>query len=163
MSAQPHPFLPALFPVKVSFTPTPKPTFTFEGLDPNNNLLVKTGMATIVLQLVPAEGQALTFNESPVTWFGEASPACMTVQRNSDTQVTIVNYNTNMEPGEPEPYDFEISIWCDGIGYMSQDPTILNAQIPPTPLPGCDDGDRDRDDCRDEGQRVKRGQALRAV
>jgi hypothetical protein len=85
----------------------------------------------------------------------------MTVQRNSDHQVTIVNYNTNMEPGEPEPYEFEISVWCDGIGYMSQDPTILNAQIPPTPLPdGCEGEEKGS---HGHVHDVKRESALRAV
>jgi hypothetical protein len=154
----PHSFMPVMYPISVRFDPAADPKFTFAGMDPDNKLTVTSGMATIVLTLVPATGQKLTFTESPITWYGEPMPPCMSVQRNSDLQVTIVNYNTNMDPGVTIPYEFEVSVWCDGIGYMSQDPTILNAEVPPGPMD---------DDCKDEragqGHGVKRGAALRAA
>ncbi len=148
-------FMPIMIPIDVSFQASPTPTFTFDGMEPGNNITVKSGMATIVLTLVPTSTQSLTFTESPVTWAGNQPPACMSVRRDSDTQVTIVNFNTNMGK-EPQPYDFEVSVWCDGIGYMSQDPTILNAEVPPTGG-DCESAADDRD-----GE-VKRGPALRAV
>lgn len=151
----PHHFLPVMYAIAVRFDKDATPQFTFEGMDDGNSLTVKTGLATVVLQLVPKEGQVLTYTESPITWFGEQPPACMSVRRDSDTQVTIVNYNTNMQK-TLIPYDFEVSVWSDGVGYLSQDPTILNAEVPPT----TGDGDGDADD-RKLG--VRRETALHAV
>jgi hypothetical protein len=154
MPKPPRRFMPVMLPVTIRFDKTANPPFTFEGMDDKNQLTVKSGMATIVLQLQPADGQKLVYHEMPITWGGGAEPACMSVRRESDTQVTIVNYNTNMGT-EDLRFDFEVSVWSDGIGYMSQDPTILNAEVPPT-TPDCDEDE-------DEGRHVKRGSALRAV
>lgn len=151
----PRVFLPVLYVVNVSFDPDSK-LFTFDGMEPGNKLTVKSGMATIFLRLKAIPGQDLKFTESPITWFGEPSPACITVQRNSDTQVTIVDYNTNTD-SDPDPYEFEVSVWYDGVGYMSQDPTILNAEVPPTPADECGDGEHGG------GRPVRQGAALRAV
>jgi hypothetical protein len=150
----PHHFMPVMYPVAVSFDKDATPQFTFDGMDKGNSLTVKTGMATIVLQLKPAPGQILVFTESPITWFGAQPPACMSVRRDSDTQATIVNFNTNMEKQEIT-FGFELSVWCDGVGYLSQDPTILNAEVPPTSGP---DGV-----AADGPLEVRREKALRAV
>lgn len=129
----PRVFLPVLYVVDVKFDPDADPQFTFDGMGPGNKLTVKSGMATIFLRLQPPQGgpHVLKFSDSPITWFGDPAPACISVQRNSDTQVTIVDYNTNTDP-ESDVYEFEVSVWYDGVGYMSQDPTILNAEVPPT-------------------------------
>jgi len=146
-----------MYPVTVKFNPGPN-TFEFGGCMVDNQLLVNQALGAIVLQLT-TDGAA--FAQNPISWGDNPQPGCMSVSRNSDSQVTIINWNTNMESGEKYEYEFEVTIWYGGIGYISSDPTIINATIP-TPLPDVDDDDDEAGE-HGHGRRVKHEPALRAV
>jgi hypothetical protein len=130
MAKPPIPVAPMMYPVTLDFTPGTPPVFTFGGCMEDDKLTVAQALGMIVIQL---QTSGATFGPSPIVWADEV-PTCMSVHRDSDAQVTIVNWNSNRD--EPYAYNFQVIVWYEGSSYMSHDPTIINATIP-TPLPHC--------------------------
>lgn len=154
MAKPPIPVAPMMYPVTLDFTPGAPPVFTFGGCMEDDELTVAQALAMIVIHI---QTDRVTFPESsPVVWTGEV-PTCMTVSRDSDTQVTIVNWNSN-RGADGDSYGFQVIVQYEGVSYLSHDPTIINATIPTFP------------ECEEDGEtkggyrRVKReAAALRAV
>lgn len=124
---------PVMYVVTLDFDPDAETQFEFGGAMEGDALTVNEVLAMIVIQI---QTPHTTFSDSsPIVWTDEV-PTCMSVHLNSPTQVTIVNWNSNLE-AIADRYNFQVVIWYDGASYMSHDPTIINASIPT--VPNCDE------------------------
>ena len=154
MAKPPIPIAPMMYPVTLEFTPGTPPVFTFGGCMEDDKLTVAQALGTIVIQI---QTKGVTFSDSsPIVWTDEV-PTCMSVQRDSETQVTIINWNSNGS-ADTDEYNFQVVVWYGGTSYMSHDPTIINATIPSPKTDRDDEGEEHR------RPRVKaEATALRAV
>jgi len=68
----------------------------------------------------------------PVVWGNPPPPPTWTVAlSNNNMTVTITDYNSNTSPGVENRFPFSFQVIYDG-PLQTPDPTIINAQIPPT-------------------------------
>lgn len=109
--------------------------FVFEGSQGREPIIhVDAPVATIILRLEGAR-----FASAPIEWVaGPRSgrpcepPRTMTVRRESDRVVVLLDVNTAPPDGE-HPHFFHVVVGDEETGrlYVSPDPTIVNHQGPP--------------------------------
>jgi len=118
--------------IAVVFDPAKSDPFSFDG--GTGPFSITTGqpynMLIFNLTLAPTpDPKSLAFTATPVDW-GQEAPG-MNVMRMSDSQVVIVDWNSNLG-ADPIAFPFTVAVLYGETMYTSSDPTIMNAQIPPT-------------------------------